>query len=136
MPCNYGGRQADEQSETNLQEGGTQHHFAYVGAVRSERHTYANFAGSLRNGVCGDTIETDGRQRQRDQTEERSQLHDHLLLAEAKIYLLAEALEARDHEVGVDLLESCAYALFEIRHRAVSFEFQRAHVVRGDKELL
>jgi hypothetical protein len=27
----------------------------------------------------------------------RSQLHDHLLLAEAQIHLLAEALEASDH---------------------------------------
>ena len=98
-------RDANDQSDGDLQERTAQYQTQDVHAVGAQRHAHADLRGPPHHAIGGEAIEPDGRQQQGDEAEGPRQIGDHALLIEVGSDLLLKGLDVDDGQRGIDFAD-------------------------------
>ena len=122
VPRQNGCRNADRQSDPDLHKRALQHQLQNIHPVGAQRHADSDFAGAPLHRICGDAIKSDGRQHQRQQSKQRRQLREHLVLREIAVHLSGKAHEIDQRQVRIHLGEGAPDLRFESGNRALRLQ--------------
>ena len=101
MDAEIRGGNTDGETKSGLDDGATENHGDDPEALSAEGHADADLAGLTGDGVCGDAVEADGGEEERERSKESCKAGDEAIFAEAVGDLLIEGLELHDGEIWV-----------------------------------
>src|SRR5262245_22670869 len=108
-----GERDTESESDPDLEEGAAKDHADHVSAIGAERHTHADLARTLFDGVCHHAVQAHSGENKAERAEEHGEGGDHVLLPKITGQNSRVRLHAVDHQVGGDAGERFAYLGFD-----------------------
>jgi hypothetical protein len=87
MPGGNRHRNPDRQRDRHLRQRSPQHQLHNAHSIRAQSHANPNFVGAPLHGIRGDAVQPDGRQHQRQESKQGSELGNHRLLREVAVHL-------------------------------------------------
>src|SRR5215470_11029969 len=122
VACKDGYRDADDETDENLQECSSQDEPDDLGAIGAECHAYSDFTGATLDGVGGDAIKADGGEDEGENAEESRHLGHSTLRIEVGVDVLPHGDDVLQGDVGVNLAENAANLRLDSIHAAMELE--------------
>src|SRR5262245_34282793 len=108
-----GERDTESESDPDLKEGAAKDHEDYVSAISAERHTHADLARTLFDGVGHHAVQAHRGENKAEHAEEHGEGGDHVLLLKIAGQNFRVRIHAVDHQVGIDAGERFAHLGFD-----------------------
>src|SRR5262245_10615635 len=115
-----GERDAESESDPDLEEGAAKDHADHVSAIGAERHTHADLARTLFDGIGHHAVQAHRGENKAERAEEHGEGGDHVLLLKIAGQNFRVRIHAVDHQVGIDAGERFARLGFDTGRTAWS----------------
>src|SRR5262245_27097773 len=108
-----GERDTESESDPDLGEGAAKDHAEHVSAIGAERHTHADLARTLFDGVSHYAVQAHRGENKAERAEEHGEGGDHVLLSKITGQNFRVRIHAVNHQVGIDAGERFAHLDFD-----------------------